>query len=526
MLVHDNVASVTPMSNDAEIFSVPAICQKTQIEPGMVDRIDETAARFNPDVALADASTGVGFCMALNIDYLRDVPEFDTAFGRGYGEEVDWCQRVRQLGGRHLGLAGLFVEHRGGVSFGSAEKLKLVRKNNAIVAGRYPAYDAEVQRFIREDPLSGPRVALAIAMAGARQDGPVPIYLAHAMGGGAEKYLERRIAEETAAGGMAVVLRVGGGMRWQVELWAPEGVSRCQSNDLDLVITLLQPLKTRHIVYSCGVGAPEPFVLPEVLRRLKAGADDTIEILFHDFFPLSPSYTLLDRSGRYAGVPDSDSTDPQHQTTRADGTAVSLAEWRSAWGALIAEAETLVVFSRDSAAHVEAAYPEAGGKIAVRPHRLLSEVPRVKSRSSGKPVIGVLGNIGYQKGAAVLGDLARMLEGNPAAGLVLIGNIDPAYPLPASVPMHGDYRIEDIQRLVTQYAVTHWLIPSIWPETFSFTTHEALATGLPVFCFDLGAQAEAAAAAPNGHVVALAPEADRAERLLKAIAHTMEAQAS
>ena len=56
------------------------------------------------------------------------MPEFDTTFGRGYGEEVDWCQKVRALGGRHLGLPGLFVEHRGGESFGSEEKLKLVEE--------------------------------------------------------------------------------------------------------------------------------------------------------------------------------------------------------------------------------------------------------------------------------------------------------------------------------------------------------------------------------------------------------------
>ena len=47
-----------------------------------------------------------------------------------------------------------------------------------------------------------------------------------------------------------------------------------------------------------------------------------------------------------------------------------------------------------------------------------------------------------------------------------------------------------------------WLIPSIWPETFSYAVHEALATGLPVFVFDLGAQAHAAAAAENGHLLA------------------------
>ena len=50
-------------------------------------------------------------------------------------------------------------------------------------------------------------------------------------------------------------------------------------------------------------------------------------------------------------------------------------------------------------------------------------------------------------------------------------------------------------------SITAWLMPSILPETFSYTTHEMLATGLPVFTLNLGAQAEAARARPNGHVL-------------------------
>lgn len=41
----------------------------------------------------------------------------------------------------------------------------------------------------------------------------------------------------------------------------------------------------------------------------------------------------------------------------------------------------------------------------------------------------------------------------------------------------------------------------------SFTTHEMLATGLPVMAFDLGAQGEAVRKAANGHVVAPNPAA-------------------
>jgi glycosyltransferase involved in cell wall biosynthesis len=34
------------------------------------------------------------------------------------------------------------------------------------------------------------------------------------------------------------------------------------------------------------------------------------------------------------------------------------------------------------------------------------------------------------------------------------------------------------------------LLPSIWPETFSYVTQELMSLGVPLVCFDLGAPAE------------------------------------
>lgn len=493
ILAHDNVATVTPMSNDAEIFTVPVICRKSALRPGEADRLDALARRFHPDADLAVAPTGVGFCMAMNIAYLKDLPELDTGFGRGYGEEVDWCQRARALGGRHLGLPGLFVEHRGGTSFGSAEKLKLVARNNAVISARYPRYDGQVQDFIRHDPLATPRLALGIGWLAGRADGPVSIYLAHGMGGGAEDYLARRIADEIAAGAPgALVLRVGRERRWQLELHCDLGISRGLTESWDFVLALLAPLGARRIVYSCGVGDRDPIELPDRLLELKRDDRDAIEVLIHDFLPLSPSYTLLDADGCHRGAPDPARPDAAHMARRPDGRRASLADWQAAWGRLMAAADRVTVFSASSRDLVAAVYPQAAGALHLCPHRLLVEVPACPAPAPDAPaVIGVLGNIGYQKGAAVLRDLSQHLARTRAAGLVVLGKIDPAYALTPPAAVLGGYRREDIADLARRHGITAWLIPSIWPETFSYATHEAIATGLPVWCFDLGAQAEA-----------------------------------
>lgn len=516
ILADPGVASVTPMSNDAELLCVPVICSPGALVPGAADIIDAAARVFSPAFVLPAAPTGVGFCMALNPRYLAQVPAFDPAFGRGYGEEVDWCQKVLKLGGKHLCLPSLFVEHRGGASFGSVAKQTLLRRNGAIIAARYPGFDAAVQRFIGDDPLVTARLALGLVWAGTL--GHVSVYLGHALGGGAEHCLTDRIAADIARVGVAVVLRVGGDFRWEIELHTPLGLTRGGTEDRALMLHLLGLIPARHMVYSCGVGDADPAELPGILLELSFG--QTLDVLFHDYLTLSPSHTLLDADDVWRGVPPPQSTDRAHQVRRPDGTQVTLAGWRRHWGQVMDAAQNLVVFSASSRALVAAAYPAAAAKISLTPHHLLTPVPRLTPRHASRPVIGVLGNIGLHKGALLVSDLTRHLArtkgASKAVDLVLLGNLDPAYRLVKPGRMHGPYQVAEIPALVARYGITCWLIPSVWPETFSFTTHEALATGLPVLCLDLGGQADAvraalAAGAPGAIVPLTEGRADLAQ---------------
>ncbi len=520
-LVHDNVASVTPMSNDAEILTMPVICQQTPLRPGEGDRLDAIAARFHPDAGLVDAPTGVGFCMAISHAFLKRLPALDTAFGRGYGEEVDWCRKVRDMGGRHLALPNLFVEHRGGTSFGPVEKQRLVQANNTLVSARHPGFDAEVQQFIAHDPLATPRLALGIAFAATRTPGRMPIYLAHSLGGGADDYLAVRVKANLAANpGAAIILRVGGVLRWQIELHLPQGVTRGATDDFAFVQRLLDPVDARDIVYSCGVGDTDPATLPDRLLELKRGAQDHIEVLFHDYLPVSPSYTLLDADGRHRGLPDPSGSDPAHRHTGSHRIPLGLRHWQRGWGRLIDAADAITVFSKNSHRLVVGAYPQTARRIRLRPHPMLAAVPPCPAPIGQRPVIGVLGNIGVQKGAAVLSALSRRLQPG-VANLVLIGNLDPAFSLAPPARVHGSYLRGEIAALVARYGIDRWLIPSVWPETFSYTTREALATGLPVWCFDLGAQGEAVSAARHatglGGTLPLADGAPDIDALMAAL---------
>lgn len=166
----DRVATATPWSNNAEICSFPRFCEANPVpdDPEAVAAAAATAGR--PEYP--GLPTGVGFCMYLRRDALDALGDFDAAtFGRGYGEENDFCLRAAAHGWRNVLCDDAYVVHAGGASFapaGLAPGGENLRRLNA----RYPGYNALVARFILEDPLAPLRERLARRLDVMRQPEP------------------------------------------------------------------------------------------------------------------------------------------------------------------------------------------------------------------------------------------------------------------------------------------------------------------------------------------------------------------
>ncbi len=491
------IASVTPLSNSAELLSVPQAGVDAQISLKFVAALDAQAQQLaTRDISLP---TGVGFCMALNRAFLDRIGGFDTAFGRGYGEEVDWCQRATQAGGRHVVATNLFVGHEGGRSFGQTTRARRIRRAGQMVAARHPGFPQAARQWQSDDPLLPERLALAIAWLNARATKAVPVYIAHLMGGGAETALANEVKTHLAHGQPGVViLRVGGPHLWRVELTGQRFALAGDIATTAVLHRLLDPLKNRRVIYSCGVGSADPLGLPGALCRLADG--HSLALRLHDFYPISPSWNLIDSQGRFNGVPPIDTTDPAHSVRQAKGRAtLPHRDWRAAWARVMDRADTIHCFAPSGAALLARAYPQTRDTTKIVPHQL-GPVPGPLRK--GGQTIGVLGGINLAKGGAVLERLAR------ATGrrIVVIGELEKSFHLPHPHHVHGRYKPRQIRHLATKHQIGLWLIPSICPETFSFATHEALSTGLPTVSFDLGAQADALRAAPNGHVLSVSPQ--------------------
>lgn len=147
------IATVTPMSNAATLCSVPEFLQDNPIPEGytideMAQLVEDCSLRRYPRISVA-----VGFCMYIKREVIDQMGGFDAkAFGKGYGEENDYCYRAEIRGYTHNMCDDTFIYHKGTASFDSEEKKRLIEEHEKILRQRYDEYVDRNEEYCAENP--------------------------------------------------------------------------------------------------------------------------------------------------------------------------------------------------------------------------------------------------------------------------------------------------------------------------------------------------------------------------------------
>ena len=485
------VASVTPLSNNATICSYPQFCKDNALPPGYgTARLDALCAQTNPG-AVVDVPTGVGFCMYIRRDCLAQVGLFDTEnFGKGYGEENDFCQRAAAAGWRNLHLLDTFVLHTGGVSFGES---KSPRERAAMETLRrlHPRYESEVMAFVQHDPARPHRLALDLARM-AQAHLPVVLAVLHDRGGGTLRHVQE-LAHHLSA--QATVLTLTPAPAHSVSLRmasAQEGfelVFRLQDQCDDLLLALRQ-IGVSHVHYHHLLGH-DPWVM-DLAQQLGVAYDFTA----HDFYSFCTRISMTGDDNRYAGEPSPglcNCCSPQQAAPVGGGT---VADWRARNRQFLAGARQVLAPSRDTARRMAGFAP--GARVLTVPHTDLETdspadlpLPAPRRLQAGMPLkVAVLGALSTIKGADMLEAVA--LEAAKHHAPVEFHLLGYAYRHLQTQPrarltVHGAYEEKDLPGLLQWLQPDVVWFPAQWPETYSYTLSASLQAGLPVVAPELGA---------------------------------------
>lgn len=149
---HDDIATVTPLSNNGEYTSLPVRFRENPLPPlETLTALDRLAADLGGGEPVT-LPNGIGFCLYVKRAALDTVGPLSLQFGRGYGEDIEFCLRATAAGFRHVCASDVVVGHAGSRSFRS-EKRALVVDNLVRIGRLYPSYRRDSSRFVRVDPL-------------------------------------------------------------------------------------------------------------------------------------------------------------------------------------------------------------------------------------------------------------------------------------------------------------------------------------------------------------------------------------
>lgn len=510
----ETVASVTPFSNTSSLTGFPDSAHEGPLyKDCSLAELDAVFRRMPP--CSIDLPSACGFCMALGAAALDAVGGFDSdAYGRGYFEETDWCQRALAAGYRHLVAVDLFVEHKpGSASFSVEERITLSDRNRTVFDRRNPDYREQRRLFRHADPLSDIRDLARILVWTSAAVGK-RLLLTHRWGGGVSDYIGRERRQLLDSGHLVVTLDVQGR--------EARVVIEYQDEQLELTAGPQAALE-----YLLGFGFDEiefhalhgadglPVLLPYLGQKL---AGHRYSVFFHDFLPLCPTIHLVDDHGRFCRIPS-----PQrcleclHRNVEVRYPVANITSWRAMWWPLLENAARLVIMDASAAEYIKAAFPAvASERFEIVPPRYAPNLPAVQRFRTGFTVnVAVVGRMTLHKGAEVIEDLMTHLDETGAnVSVTLFGEWHHHGLPPAGLRVRGSYRPDQLPQLIADRRIHVALFPSVCPETYSFTLSELFAMELPVVAFDLGAQGRRVGAYRKGMVC---PEGIEPQQLLAAL---------
>jgi glycosyltransferase involved in cell wall biosynthesis len=318
----------------------------------------------------------------------------------------------------------------------------------------------------------------------------------HSLGGGANRYREKFVRGLLADNETVVVVTPRlVTLSYELEQWGKFGFN---SHSYHSEADVLSELSTRDIAcitINNLVSFDDPEAIVSWVLANKAGGVN-VRVMLHDYYFVCPSFTLLDETRRYCGVPALDrckSCLPKNDTLFLSFVRHrDQSRWRDVWWGLLKVADEVIAFSDSTLKIARRAYPALDQcDVRVVPHTVDYLEDHALSPDFGGPlVIGVVGHISYQKGAAIIREMVEIIERESLdVKIVIVGSIEGVATSPV-LKQTGVYNPRDLFKILEAERVTIGFLPSIIPETFSFVTSELIHMRLPLAVFDIGAPAE------------------------------------
>lgn len=505
----EEIGTVTPLSNNGAICSVPKFNVDNQIPQGYTI---ESFAELIEKISLkryTEIPTGVGFCMYVKRELIDQIGYLDEElFGKGYGEENDFCMRAKEIGYINVICDDTFIYHSGSMSFENTEKL--LSKNLSTLIKKYPLYQNVIDKFITSLPIrdiidnvnlhlsikNGKKNVLYFIHVGVFFDENITNY---SLGGtelhlvdllnnvdGYNKFVlgvnEREVLlsakiEDKYYNFKFKMGRELNGITFSSQEYKEIVENIVKAFDIDLI-------HIHHLI-------KHPFSIFEIAKEQNI----PLILSLHDFYCICPTINLLDADNKYCVESRCDEMCNKCISTRLNIRNPFMSTWSTKMGDFLQQSDLLITPSESAKEIIGDYYKNVNLNIRSIYHGVniaYENAIAMDKREDETFNIAFIGGLTHHKGSGLIHDMIIQNK-NKNIKWFLLGNIgDKKLELlnRPDVIKYGRYDRKDLNKIVSDLKINLIGILSIWPETYAYTLTEAWLTQTPTIVTNLGALEE------------------------------------
>ena len=511
---HPKIATVTPLSNNAGPFSVSRTSlPKDAIQ---IQKLLNSLACDHHFDALQQMPTGHGFCLYIKSQAFEEVGYFDEVnFPRGYGEENDFCMRLKKKQFINTLDTKTFIYHSEAASFGSDKKKAMVKEGRLKVDQLHPEYTQEIAEYF-----SGSNYKQAIASLTdflkenistvARRNA---LFLVNVKTGGTpQTNRDLMIALKKNHNIQPFCLYVRKSMA-QLSV-IDDNFDEIFGAEYTIPETRL-PSHANHFLEKIYIQLIEKFRFSFVhIRHMGWQSIKIFDILklfyipcfysLHDFYTVCPNIKLQDADNKHCGgdcLRSKAANDcryelwdhPFSDVLKNDGVY----QWRQLFKKCLSDASALISTSNTAFEVIQSVYPDL---IARKDFRIIehgrelyissTNSKKIQEQKTGSKLkLLAPGNITDTKGGLLIKQLAQDETLSSSVEIHILGNIQNQLNIGKnpSIICHGGYDRNDFPKIVETLSPDIGLVLSIWPETYCHTLTELWMCQVPVIGTSLGA---------------------------------------
>lgn len=500
------IATVTPLTNNGTICSVPNFGIDNELPAHMTleeyaEMIEKVSKKRYPEL-----TTGNGFCMFIKREVIAELGLFDDeTFGKGYGEENDFCYRALDYGYSHVLCDDTFIYHKGTQSFKkenmTASRAALIDEHMKLLREKHPIYVEKTDQFIANNPIRDiqENIQLNIALYGKKKI----LYLVNEweenleMTGGTSLHIKDLIVKNTQENIASFVLAPDKYdlARMKLYLYTDKQAKEIANFKTDIFQygQLHYTNRTYHEILEMLFDTFQ-FDLLHVHHFLFQ-TFDVIDIAkernvysiitLHDLYMLCPSVNMVYQD-KYCEIDDrKDCRKCLHSRLGVNSNILN--NWRATCQKVLKKFDKILVPSENTKKQYEKVYSDLVIEVVEHGVEVIPVEEKTKQEKSTFD-IAFVGAMAIHKGSMILQELIKK-SSHTNVKIHLFGKANDAFlsKNQANYSNHGPYKRGELPQLLVNHQIDLVCIFAPWPETYSYTLTESYMAKVPILTFDIGA---------------------------------------